>query len=112
MRCGRRLAVNHEDDQPHSRGDQAQAAVPGLDQQRPSVESIIAGYDGRTVGGLRDPSAWPQDRSTAVFDQWFAPEVHSMVLDLVEEPISTFRVRAARPLLRLDIVFGLGGAWN
>jgi hypothetical protein len=36
---------------------------------------------------LRDPSAWPQDRSTAVFDQWFALEVHSMVLDLVEEPI-------------------------
>jgi hypothetical protein len=36
---------------------------------------------------LRDPSAWPQDRSVAVFDQWFALEVHSMVLDLVEEPI-------------------------
>ncbi len=38
-------------------------------------------------GWLRDPSAWPQDRSAAVFDQWFALEVHSMVLDLVEEPI-------------------------
>ena len=38
-------------------------------------------------GWLRDPSARPQDRSAAVFDQWFALEVHSMVLDLVEEPI-------------------------
>ena len=36
---------------------------------------------------LRDPSAWPQERSAEAFDQWFALEVHSMVLDLVEEPI-------------------------
>jgi Calcium binding len=36
---------------------------------------------------LRDPSLWPQDRNTAVFNQWFALEVHSMVLDLVEDPI-------------------------
>lgn len=36
---------------------------------------------------LRDPSAWPPDRSAAIFDQWFTLEVHSMVLDLVEEPI-------------------------
>ena len=38
-------------------------------------------------GWLRDPSPWPQDRSAAVFDQWFTLEVHSMVLDLVEGPI-------------------------
>jgi hypothetical protein len=36
---------------------------------------------------LRDPGAWPLDRSAAAFDQWFALEVYSMVLDLVEEPI-------------------------
>ncbi|MBN2149443.1 MAG: hypothetical protein JW726_18790 [Anaerolineales bacterium] len=36
---------------------------------------------------LREPGAWPQDRSAATFDHWFALEVHSMVLDFVEEPI-------------------------
>jgi hypothetical protein len=35
-----------------------------------------------------DMADWPATRSLAVFKMWFAVDVHSMVLDLVPEPIS------------------------
>jgi hypothetical protein len=34
-----------------------------------------------------DPSVWPEVRDAETFDEWFALEVHSMVWDLVEEPL-------------------------
>lgn len=35
-----------------------------------------------------DEALWPQDRTYAVFAAWFKVEVHSMVLDLEEGPIT------------------------
>lgn len=34
-----------------------------------------------------DQSIWPKDRSPEIFDQWFIVEFHSMVWDLIDQPI-------------------------
>jgi hypothetical protein len=35
----------------------------------------------------RDPANWPEERTSDLFDAWFALEVHSMVWDTVDTPI-------------------------
>jgi hypothetical protein len=35
----------------------------------------------------RDPSTWPEERTSAQFDDWFTLEAHSMVWDIVATPI-------------------------
>jgi hypothetical protein len=35
----------------------------------------------------RDPANWPEERTSARFDAWFEPEVHSMVWDAVDAPV-------------------------
>ncbi len=36
----------------------------------------------------RDPTAWPSNRTPAMFDEWFGLEIHSMVWDLLDEAIA------------------------
>lgn len=49
-------------------------------------------FDGLFVNELNDwytdEERWPQDRTYAMFAAWFAVEVHSMVLDLEEGPVT------------------------
>jgi hypothetical protein len=35
----------------------------------------------------RDPRTWPRERSNAPFDEWFDLELHTLVVDLVDEPL-------------------------
>lgn len=35
-----------------------------------------------------DEARWPADRTFKLFSAWFSVEVHSMVLDLEEDPVS------------------------
>ncbi|HNU55944.1 MAG TPA: hypothetical protein PKN30_05075 [Flavobacteriales bacterium] len=35
-----------------------------------------------------DEDRWPQKRTYALFTRWFSVEVHSMVLDLEDEPVT------------------------
>lgn len=35
-----------------------------------------------------DEALWPKDRSYALFAEWFSVEVHSMVLDLEDGPVT------------------------
>jgi len=30
----------------------------------------------------RDPKIWPETRTSAIFDEWFELEFHSMIIDL------------------------------
>jgi hypothetical protein len=39
-------------------------------------------FENELVGWHTDESAWPQDRSFAMFKQWFTIELHSVVEDL------------------------------
>jgi hypothetical protein len=34
----------------------------------------------------RDPARWPEQRTYALFRQWFAVQLHPLIHDLVEEP--------------------------
>ncbi len=35
----------------------------------------------------RDPRSWPRERSNSPFDEWFDLELHTLVVDLVDEPL-------------------------
>ena len=39
------------------------------------------------MGWWQDDRDWPPDRSFEVFTEWFDVEFHSLVLDLVDEPL-------------------------
>ena len=38
-------------------------------------------------GWYTDPSLWPKDRSWKVFNEWLDYEIHSMIFDVLDEPI-------------------------
>ena len=45
-------------------------------------------FERELAAWYKDPSAWPQHRTTEMFDEWFALELHSMVWDSAwDEPI-------------------------
>ncbi len=44
-------------------------------------------FEEQLNGWYRVPSSWPQDRSYAVFRQWFDYQHHSVLLDLCDEPL-------------------------
>jgi len=44
-------------------------------------------FEEQLDGWYRVPSSWPQDRSYAVFCQWFEYQYHSMLFDLCDEPL-------------------------
>lgn len=37
-----------------------------------------------------DKTAWPQNRSFKVFQEWFEIEIHSLVVDASEDPIENY----------------------
>ena len=49
-----------------------------IDDLKPLLfESELSGWYNASASNL-----WPQDRSAAVFDEWFTVELHSMVIDV------------------------------
>jgi hypothetical protein len=44
-------------------------------------------FEDRLFGWWTDPDAWPPKRDLKNFKKWFEVEFHSLVFDLVDEPI-------------------------
>ena len=44
-------------------------------------------FEEQLAGWWQDETAWPSRRDLATFLQWFDVEFHSLVLDLVDEPL-------------------------
>jgi hypothetical protein len=44
-------------------------------------------FEEQLAGWYTDKSAWPRDRTFAVFSQWFDYQHHSMLVDLCDEPL-------------------------
>jgi hypothetical protein len=44
-------------------------------------------FEHMLMGWVEDESTWPEDRSLAMFRDWFSIEVHTMVWDLSEEQL-------------------------
>lgn len=36
---------------------------------------------------IRDPNVWPKRRTSAIFDEWFDLEFHSMIMDLGKDSL-------------------------
>lgn len=45
-------------------------------------------FERELYGWHMDPDDWPQDRTLAMFREWFQIELHSIVEDLVDEPLA------------------------
>lgn len=58
------------------------------DQAEPLIRSFSSiVFELELDGWWTEESDWPQDRSYEVFCQWFDASLHSMVHDLVDEPL-------------------------
>jgi hypothetical protein len=44
-------------------------------------------FEHMLMGWVEDEALWPEDRSLAMFRDWFSIEVHTMVWDLSEEQL-------------------------
>lgn len=45
-------------------------------------------FDFELNSWIRDPKVWPKGRTSAMFDEWFDLEYHSMILDLAKDPLN------------------------
>ena len=65
--------------------------IPELWQDSDQQELLKSYYDVfftiQLEGWWTDESAWPKKRSLKMFLDWFAVEFHSLVFDLIDEPI-------------------------
>ena len=59
------------------------------DKEQDEILSHVFGliFEEQLMGWSQDDRDWPSDRSFAVFKEWFDVEFHSLVLDLVDEPL-------------------------
>lgn len=66
--------------------------IPQFDDLRDSVKWIEkrwrALFDSILFDWLTDESLWPEDRTLAMFRQWFDIHIHSLVWDLSGEPLA------------------------
>jgi hypothetical protein len=46
-------------------------------------------FEEQLMGWWQDDRDWPSNRSFEVFTDWFDVEFHSLVLDLVDEPLTS-----------------------
>ncbi|MGH8593847.1 MAG: hypothetical protein ACREV3_08330 [Gammaproteobacteria bacterium] len=76
---------------PDVRGEKMIYLIPSFESDQQAWEILEKIYDQIFNNELRDwhtdPSAWPQDRSFAVFQHWFHVEFHSVVEDLCDYEI-------------------------
>ncbi len=65
--------------------------LPDLDYGAEEGELLERYYDlifeEQLNGWWTDESAWPKERNLATFKKWFDVEFHSVVLDLVDQPL-------------------------
>ncbi|MFQ6078844.1 MAG: hypothetical protein ACE5NJ_06890 [Thermodesulfobacteriota bacterium] len=71
---------------PDVKGERTIYLIPDFESDEQAWEILEEIYDeifdNELWGWHTDPSAWPQDRSFPVFQQWFHVESHSVVEDL------------------------------
>ena len=71
--------------------EQAVYLLPGLGDGA-DIDELIAMmfalmFENELEGWHTDEADWPKDRTLAMFKQWFKIEVHSLIHDLVPEPL-------------------------
>jgi hypothetical protein len=80
-------------DDPEAEGECLQTVFPAI-------------FEDQLNGWWRIPASWPRDRSFETFGHWFDCQVHSMSIDLSDEPLIEEHVREDRRLsiasIRLD----------
>lgn len=50
-------------------------------------EACAEMFEEQLSSWLDEPASWPEDRSFQVFAEWFEITLHSMLIDLSDEPI-------------------------
>lgn len=65
--------------------------IPQFDDLRDSVKWVekrwSALFESLLLDWITDEAMWPQNRTLKIFREWFGIEVHSMVWDLINEPL-------------------------
>ena len=60
----------------------------GPDEAKKQIEANFdVLFENELVGWYTDESMWPQNRTVGMFRDWFEIEYHSMVTDVLMEPI-------------------------
>jgi hypothetical protein len=76
---------------PESQGEQTAYLIPSFeddDEAEKVLEEIYSiVFDLELDGWHTDESAWPRNRTLAMFKEWFHIELHSVVEDLVDDEI-------------------------
>ena len=67
--------------------------VPEIEDENECDEVLQAGWQALFANMLGEwstlESEWPQNRTYEMFREWFEIDVHSMVIDLVDGPLSS-----------------------
>ncbi|HTT13090.1 MAG TPA: hypothetical protein VMG60_19640 [Burkholderiaceae bacterium] len=76
---------------PSIEGEQTVYLVPEFEDDDEAEESLSAAYaevfERELYGWHTDEADWPQNRTLAMFRQWFTIEMHSVVEDLCADEI-------------------------
>jgi len=83
------------DDQPLTvedlRDDNEIFLIPQLSDNSDSVKWVESRwevlFEHMLMGWVDDEALWPQDRTLAMFREWFDIEIHTMAWDLSDEPL-------------------------
>ena len=73
------------------RADRYALLIPGYDSPRQAMRYIERNYKAifemELSGWYTDESIWPEKRTLSVFRKWLDVEIHSMVIDMLDEHI-------------------------
>ncbi len=75
---------------PDTEGEHTVYLIPEYDDDVEAMEILSQGYEGifemELSGWHLDESAWPKNRTFAMFREWFVIEVQSVVEDICDYP--------------------------
>ncbi len=75
---------------PDTEGEHTVYLIPEYDDDLEAMEILSQGYEGifemELSGWHLDESAWPKNRTFAMFREWFVIEFHSVVEDICDYP--------------------------
>lgn len=75
---------------PDAEGEHTVYLIPEYDDDLEAMEILSQGYEDifemQLSGWHLDESAWPKNRTFAMFREWFVIEFHSVVEDLCDYP--------------------------
>lgn len=90
--------LNHVDQEDHSltieelRNDNEVFLIPQLSDHIKSVKWIESRwsylFEHMLMGWVSDETIWPQERTLAMFKDWFDIETHTMAWDLSDDPLA------------------------